>query len=715
MFQGQCLRLTRLPEEGVFEVCFDRQGGAINKFDDRTVEELRQVTDLLRAQSPLRGVLVTSAKDVFIVGADITEFREKFSNPASVITADVLRSNEVFIAFEDLPAPSVVAINGYALGGGLEFTLANAFRVMSDGAKVGVPEVKLGLFPGFGGTLRLVRVAGPAVACDWVAGGRPADAHVALEAGVVDDVAPAAELRERALDWLNRSMNGEVDWQSRQERKRKPLALSPAEAESAFEAARAHATRMAPPHQPAGVAAVEMMRDASALAREDAQRLEATLFGEIARTQAGVAMVQMFLNEQSVKKRARTIGKAGAPVRQAAVLGAGIMGGGIAFVSALHGVPVRMKDIRQEALDQGRAEARKQMARQVRAGRLTETRGAEVLGTITPQLDGVRFGDADVVIEAIVENLDTKRKVLADLEPLLAPGAVLASNTSSLRIDDIAAALKHPERLVGMHFFNPVPAMPLVEVVRGSRTSDTAVATVVSYATRMGKTAIVVSDCPGFLVNRVLTAYMRGFLQLVADGADFMKVDQAMEAFGWPMGPAYLEDVIGMDTGSHVNDVISAGYPERMPPFANDALRLLSGNGRLGQKSGMGFYRYEPSSTGRPVRSPAGDTHALLARLQPGGPREFDDREIVDRMMLPMVLEAARALHEGVVETAAEVDLAMQLGLGFPAYAGGPLKYADWIGPGEVVARCDRLRALGPAYEPGERLRAMAAAGACFY
>lgn len=716
MFQGQCVQLAALQQEGVYEVRFDRQGESINKFDARTIDELRQVVEQLKSVPNLRGVLATSAKDVFIVGADITEFGEKFKKTAEEITADVLRSNEVFIAFEDLPIPTVVAINGYALGGGLEFVLANSIRVMSEAAQIGVPEVKLGLFPGFGGTVRLARVAGPAISCDWVATGKPANAASALQAGVVDDVAPAAELRERALDWLNRAMANDVDWKAKQQRKREKLSAPAPELDSEFADSRARAQKAAPPHQPAAVAAIDMMHKGASVSRDEALRLEAQVFGEIARTQAARAMVQTFLNDQAVKKIARNAGKQGAAVKQAAVLGAGIMGGGIAFTSALKGVPIRMKDIRQEALQQGMAEAEKQLTRQVKSGRLSTEKSAKVHASITPQLDNEGFKEVDFVIEAIVENIEVKRKVLAELEGALSSDAVIASNTSSLRIDDIASALSAPERLVGMHFFNPVPVMPLVEVVRGRHTSDAAVATAVAYATAMGKTAIVVRDCPGFLVNRILTSYMNAFLRLIADGADFIAVDQAMEAFGWPMGPAYLEDVVGIDTGSHVNQVISAGYPERMPQFKDDALRLLARMNRYGQKTDIGFYRYQPSSSGKPVRSIAGDTRALLEKsLQSGGTRDFAHEEIVDRMMMPMVLEAAQALHERVVSTAAELDLAMQLGLGFPAYAGGPLKYADWLGLDEVVRRCDRLGALGPAYQPGEQLRAMAAAGKNFY
>jgi 3-hydroxyacyl-CoA dehydrogenase / enoyl-CoA hydratase / 3-hydroxybutyryl-CoA epimerase / enoyl-CoA isomerase len=715
LFQGQSLRVTALEQKGVFELCFDRVGDAINKFDDRTVAELREAVQVLQRQSPLRGLLVTSAKDVFIVGADVTEFGRKFSQPPDAIAADVARSNQAFVAFEDLPIPTVVAVNGFALGGGLEFVLACSLRVMSDAAQVGVPEVKLGLFPGFGGTVRLSRVAGPEVACEWVATGRPGTASTALRAGVVDAVCEPRALRQTALDWLDGAMDGEIDWAARQERKRQPLRMAGTDVDAVFRLARERAVHANSSHQPAAVMAVSMMRTAASLDRTAALALEAKTFGEVARTQAAASLVQAFLNEQAVKKRIKGLANGAPRVRTAAVLGAGIMGGGIAVTSALKGIPVRMKDVRPEGLEQGMSEARKQVARQVKAGRLTQERGAETLVMIRPQLDDEGFADVDLVIEAIVEDLGVKQRVLAALENVLTPGTVIASNTSSLRIDDIARPLARPEDVVGMHFFNPVPMMSLVEIVRGPRTRETAVAAAVGHVVALGKTPIVVKDCPGFLVNRLLTAYIRGFLQLLADGADFVEVDQAMEAFGWPMGPAYLEDVVGMDTGSHVNEVISAGYPERMPPMAADALKLMAGLGRLGQKSGLGFYRYRPDPQGKPVRSAAEDSHELLAAVQLHGKREFSSAEIVDRMMLPMIVEAAHALDENVVATPAELDMALRLGLGFPAHAGGPLQYADWLGLDEVVARCERLRHLGPACEPTPRMRELAARGGRFH
>ena len=295
------------------------------------------------------------------------------------------------------------------------------------------------------------------------------------------------------------------------------------------------------------------------------------------------------------------------------------MGGGIAYASALAAVAIRMKDIAQGQLDRGLEEVDRLLAKQVSAGRLTAEASQAVRARITPQLDYSGFGDVELVIEAVVENLAVKHRVLTELEKLVAPDTIVATNTSSLRVDDLAAPLARPGNFVGLHFFNPVPVMPLVEVIQGSKTSAATVATAVGYALSLGKTPIVVKDCPGFLVNRLLTAYLLGFAQLIFDGADFVKVDRAMEAFGWPMGPAYLADVIGLDTMSHIIEVICAGYPQRMTATPLEPTKVLAGQKRYGQKSGVGFYRYEADATGRRRKALQPDTHQLLAPSQAGG------------------------------------------------------------------------------------------------
>ena len=714
MYQGTCIRLNKIGD-GFVEVCFDRAGDPINKFDARTVAELKEVVGLIRAAPGVRGVLATSAKDVFIVGADISEFGDKFRLPHADLVADVRSSNEVFIALEDLPMPSVVAVNGYALGGGLEFMLACALRVMSRQAQVGLPEVKLGLFPGFGGTVRLPRVAGAQVAVEWIADGQPRSAEAALAAGVADATCDNSALRATALALLERAASGSLDWRAAQQRKREPAVRNATLHETDFGDLRKAVAAASGVHQPAALAAVDLMERAGSLNRDAALALETDTFARIAHTQAAASLVQTFLSEQTVKKLARGRMQGARPVRRALVLGAGIMGGGIALNSARSGIPVRISDVSLKALDSTRIEADRQLARQVKSGRLGAEQAEATLAALVLQSDLAGVGEADVIVEAIVERLEVKHQVLGALEGQLAEDAVLASNTSSLRIDDIARALTRPDRLVGLHFFNPVPAMRLVEVVRGTASSQEAVATAVAYAVAMKKTPIVVKDGPGFLVNRVLMAYTGAALRLIADGGDYVVIDRVMEAFGWPMGPSWLQDVIGIDTGSHVADVIAAGYPRRMPSIERNALKLLLAEGRLGQKTGAGFYRYERDAGGRLVKQVAPETQALLATLQLGDRRHFADAEIVDRLMLPFIVEAAHALEEGVVSSPAELDMALLLALGCPAYTGGALKYADWLGLDEVVRRCDALSSHGAMYEPTPRMRQLAAGGGTFY
>ncbi|MCK7545280.1 3-hydroxyacyl-CoA dehydrogenase NAD-binding domain-containing protein [Marinobacter bryozoorum] len=403
------------------------------------------------------------------------------------------------------------------------------------------------------------------------------------------------------------------------------------------------------------------------------------------------------------------------PMKQAAVLGAGIMGGGITITSAAHGVPVIMKDIAQEQLDLGMKTATSQVNRLVKKEQMTQEQADQVLATIEPTLEYEGFDKVDGVIEAVVENLGLKHKVLDQLEAVVRDDTLIATNTSSLRIDDIGQHMKHPERFVGMHFFNPVPVMPLVEIIQGTRTSDESVSTAVTWALKMGKTPIVVQDCPGFLVNRILTAYTCAFLQLIEEGADFEHVDKSMEAFGWPMGPAYLEDVIGIDTGSHVSDVISAGYPQRMPQLENDAIRLMKSKNRFGQKNGKGFYEYTPDDSGRPQKHSSAEAHELLKEIQPNGQKDVSVEEIQQRMMLAMINEAVYCLEDKVVNSAEELDTALLMGVGFPRDKGGAIRYADSLGAKAILEQCEQYRHLGAQYEPPATIRKLAETGGSFY
>ncbi|HWY23882.1 MAG TPA: 3-hydroxyacyl-CoA dehydrogenase NAD-binding domain-containing protein, partial [Nevskia sp.] len=510
MYQGKSIQVRKL-EGGIAELCFDRSDESINKFDMRTVNELREAGELLSKAGDVKGLLVSSGKDVFIVGADITEFGKNFSQPEEEIVKWSVEANKVFSAIEDLPFPSVTAINGLALGGGLEMALSTDYRVMSATAQVGFPETKLGIFPGFGGTVRMPRLIGADNAIEWIAAGAQHKADEALKMHAVDAVVAPAKLKEAALKILALAQAGAYDWQARREQKKGPLKLSQVESMMVFETAKGFVGGKAGKHFPAPVAAISAIQKAAGKKRDDALLIEAQAFAKIAKTQAADSLIGLFLNDQLIKKKGKAYAKIARPVKQAAVLGAGIMGGGIAYQSASKGTPIIMKDIADKALDLGLSEAGKLLSAQVKRGKMTAEKMGATLAEIRPTLNYGDFGHVDVVVEAVVENPKVKKAVLAEVESVARPDAVIASNTSSISIDDLASGLKRPENFLGMHFFNPVHKMPLVEVIRGAKTSQEAVATIVGYASAMGKTPIVVNNCPGFLVNRILFPYFGGW------------------------------------------------------------------------------------------------------------------------------------------------------------------------------------------------------------
>lgn len=701
--------------DGIAELRFDASDDSVNKFDRATVEQLSEAVEALRKESGLKGLLVTSGKDGFIVGADITEFGETFQSSDEEMMEWMRSSNAIFNAVEDLDVPSVTAINGIALGGGLEMALATDYRVMSKKAQIGLPETKLGIYPGFGGTVRLPRLIGADNAIEWIAAGSQQKADKALKFGAVDAVVAPDRLEDAARDLLSRAIAGEFDWRERNRVKQAPLMLNQMDAMMVFETAKGYVAQQSKGQYPAPVEAVKRMQAAAAKGRDDALMEEHKGFIKLAKTPEADALIGLFLNDQLIKKKNKRYGKIARGVEQAAVLGAGIMGGGIAYQSALKGVPILMKDIKEEAIQLGLDEAAKHFNKRVSRGRMDAGEMARGMGRIRPTLSYADFGDVDVVVEAVVENPKVKKSVLAETEEAVGKDTVLASNTSSISIDELAGAVKRPENFLGMHFFNPVHAMPLVEVIKGEQTSEEAVATIVSYAARLGKTPIVVNNCPGFLVNRILFPYFFGFQSLIADGADFARIDKVMEGFGWPMGPAYLSDVVGMDTSQHVGEVLAQGYPDRMAPEGESSLDVMVENGRYGQKTGSGYYKYEKDKKGKPRKRPDETAYELVARVQPDGQRDFDDEEIVERMMLPMLIEAARALEEGIAETPNEVDMGLILGVGFPPFRGGAFKYADRLGLANVVAAAGKYARLGKLYEPTGRMREMAEKGETYY
>jgi 3-hydroxyacyl-CoA dehydrogenase/enoyl-CoA hydratase/3-hydroxybutyryl-CoA epimerase/enoyl-CoA isomerase len=701
--------------DGIVELKFDLAGESVNKLNQVALRDFAAATQAIAKDGSVKGVVVTSGKPVFIVGADITEFGAMFAAGEEAIAKSVLEVNRMLSAFEDLPVPTVVAINGVCLGGGLELALAADYRVMSTAASVGFPEVKLGIFPGFGGSVRMPRIIGVDNAVEWICAGADKKPDAALKDGAVDAVVAPEQLRDAAIAMLKQCIAGKLDWKGRRATKLAPIKLNKMEMTMAFTSSMAVVGAQAGPNYPAPMLAIKNMQEAATLGRDAALEVEAKYFAKAALTPQSNALIGVFLADQGVKKAAGAWEKKSKKeIKQAAVLGAGIMGGGIAYQAAYKGTPIVMKDIRDDALALGMNEAGKLLSKQVEKGRMTPAKMSETLGRIRPTLNYGDFGGVDIIIEAVVENPKVKKAVFAEVEGLVRDDTIIASNTSTISISLLAEGLKRPQNFVGMHFFNPVNMMPLVEVIRGKQSSEEAVAATVKLASKMGKTPVVVNDCPGFFVNRVLFPYFAGFHMLLRDGADFQAVDKAMEKFGWPMGPAYLMDVVGMDTAVHAAAVMAEGFPDRMSHDWKNTTQVLVADQRYGQKNGKGYYVYAPDKKGRPKKSVDPATYDLIKDVV--APRkEFTPEEIVARCMVPMVNEVARCLEEKIVASPYEADMSLLYGIGFPPFRGGACRYIDQTGVASFLATADKLASLGKLYEAPKLLRDMAASGKKFF
>ena len=674
---------------------FDREHSAINKFDRQTLNDFDQALDAVTAAPNIQGLLLSSTKESFIVGADITEFLALFAEEDAKLYQWLQSANAIFNKLEDLPFPTVCAVNSFALGGGCETVLATDFRVASEDARIGLPETKLGIIPGFGGTVRLPRLIGVDNAIELITTAKECRSIESLALGLVDAVVSKEQLISSAESLLQLAINNDIAWQQRRQQKQQPLALNQLEQTMSFNVAKGLVYAKAGKHYPAPMAALTAIEKSAAESREQALVNEHQTFVSVAKTATAKSLIQLFLNDQQVKSLTKQHAAVANKTTHAAVIGAGIMGGGIAYQSASKKVPVVMKDIAPQAIELGLNEASKLLQKQLERGRIGADKMAGVLNSITPSLSYAAINGCDVVVEAVVENPKVKATVLAEVEQHVSDDTIITSNTSTISINQLAQALQKPERFCGMHFFNPVHRMPLVEVIRSNVTSDATVATVVNYATQMGKTAIVVNDCPGFFVNRVLFPYFAGFCQLVADGADYTMVDKVMEkVFGWPMGPAYLLDVVGIDTAHHAQQVMADGFPERMAVSYEDAIHKLFSAGKFGQKTGCGFYSYSKDKRGKVVKTPA----ATQAELSDAAPKSFTEDEIIARMMIPMINETLLCLDEGIVQSPAEADLALIYGLGFPPFRGGVFSYLEQMGLAEYQQWASPFAQLGALY-----------------
>lgn len=690
--------------DGLATLTFDSPGRSVNVFTRQALDELERRIDELGHRTDLQCLILLSAKPGnFIAGADVDEIAG-VSDPVAAEAAS-RQGQRLFAAWEALPFPTVAAIQGSCFGGGTELALASDHVLVSDGeaTRIALPEVNLGILPGWGGCTRLPRRVGLQAALEMILGGKAVYPRKALRIGLADAVLPDASFGR-----LVRTYAAEVADGARRPRpgaaglKELLLERNPVGRKVVFDQARRQVLERTGGNYPAPLRALEVIRAGVEHGPAAGFDAEARAVAELAVGRVSKNLLHVFRLTEDVKKRAPEPAVAG--VGAVGIVGAGTMGGGIAqLVAQAAELPVRMKDLDAEALGLGMEHASRLFEKLVEKRRLTRPQALAKMALLRPTLDYSGFGRCDLVIEAIVERLDVKQRVFAELAEVVGEDAILASNTSSLSIDAIAGAIGRPDRVVGMHFFNPVHKMPLVEVVRGRRTGEETVRRTAAFSRRLGKTPIVVRDSPGFLVNRLLMFSLGEALVLLEDGVAIDELDRTMKEWGMPMGPVELTDEVGIDVAMHVAGVVGDAFSDRLgiPAW----LGRMVEDGRLGTKVGKGFYRYQ----GRRRREPDPAVYSLLG-LAPR--KEAGAGRVVERMVLPMVNEAARCLAEGLVASAADVDLAMILGTGFPPFRGGLCRWADETGVAEVVDGLrDLAAAVGPRFAPSPALEEVVAAG----
>lgn len=698
--------------DGVLVVTIDRAGQPVNTLGPELIGEFEAVFQLVNEDSLIKAVVLVSGKpDGFIAGADV----EQFTTLRTAADAERLSraGQELLARLESLRAPVVAAIHGACLGGGLEVSLACRYRICTDHPKTtfSLPEVQLGLIPGMGGTQRLPRRVGLQAALDMILTGRSVRAKRALQIGLVDEMVHPAILREIAIDRARALGDGRRQARSRGIGGPTSILLehNPIGRGLVFKKARQSVLEKTHGHYPAPLAALEAVQAGYAHGTEQGQREEARLFGEVAMTSVSRQLVFLFFASNALKKDPGVPEPAPRPrdVERLGVLGAGFMGAGIASVAVQQGTLVRLKDTDTTRIGKGLAAIRGVLQERVARRQVTRRELDDWMSLVGATTDYSGFESADLVIEAVFEDLTLKHRVLEEVEPVLDSSAVYASNTSTIPIARIAEAARHPERVLGMHFFSPVHRMPLLEVIATPQTSPQATVTAVAYGKRLGKTVIVVNDGPGFYTTRTLSAYMNEAGRLLDDGASIDEIDRALVDWGFPVGPIALLDEVGIDVGGKVGDVLSEAFAGRTAP--SEALRRVVASGRTGRKGGSGFYRYD--QTGR-----KGGVDESVYQIIGVQRREIDAAEIAERCVLAMVNEAVLCLEERILRSARDGDVGAVFGIGFPPFRGGPFRYADSIGAARIVERLEDLDLrFHPRFQPAGLLLDMAASGRSFY
>lgn len=694
-------------KDGIAILTFDLPDEKVNKLTTAVMEELDVLLDQLDAKKEIDAMVIRSGKETnFIVGADIAEIRKITDTEAGERLAR--RGQAVFAKIEALPFPTVAAIHGPCMGGGLELALACSCRVLSNDPRtaLALPEVKLGIIPGFGGTQRLPRLVGISNALEMILSGKSVYPRKAEQIGLADEVTHQEVLFERAIALAQKSIGKNRPKKVRARRRLviKLIEANPVTRHLVYRTAEKNVLKETRGNYPAPLAALDAVRYGLSHKREEGFKHEAKLLGQLAATEVSKNLISVFYLNELLKK--------GAPappfaVSHAAVLGAGIMGGGIAQLLSEKGIDVRMKDISTKAVSSGLKEAWDIFNKRRKKGILTRIQARDGFDRITGTTDYTGFRDTGVAIEAVVENMDIKKSVLRDFEGVAGEKAIYASNTSSLSIAEMATVSIRPENVVGMHFFNPVEKMPLVEVVRGSRTSEETISDVAALSRRIGKLPVIVSDGPGFLVNRILMPYIGEAVAILEQGGRIEEIDRALMRFGMPMGAFILLDETGIDIAHKVSEILYRGLGERAKP--SGLLGRLYKEGYLGRKNGKGFYLYR----GRKRADPDPFIYGKISG-QPGA--RITSQEIVDRAILLMVKEAALCIKEKIISSPELLDAALIFGIGFPPFRGGLLKYADKIGAKAIVEKLEGFaHKYGRRFTPPESLAEMAKDEKKFY
>jgi len=661
------------------EIVIDTPGRKPNVLTRKALEQLQDHFAILKSKREIKTLLIYSAKpDMFLAGADINEFPKMKTREDAFKMVE--RVQDLFQELAELPQVTMVAIDGPCMGGGTELALACKYRVCSSNpkTKIALPEVQLGILPGAGGTQRLPRLVPLREAVTIITSGAPTFPKKALRMGLVDDIMPKETMvdicRKKLRTGQFRPVPPKVSLMDK-------FLSSPVGKSLVFKQARKAIMAKTKGQYPSLLKALEVVEKTYGGDLKVGLQVEAAGFVDLVVTETCKNLIHIFFTAEELKKeigvKPSELGDfKPVDIKEMAVLGAGIMGGGIAAVGSKRGITTRLKDISVESLQTAMKEAYRLFKRDLDKKKIDRSEFDKMRYRISPTLDWTGFKRIPFVIEAVVENMEIKKKVIQEIENYLPLNAIIASNTSSLSITEMAKASQRPDRIVGMHFFNPVPLMPLVEVIRAERSSPQAVAQTVALGKQMGKTVIVVKDRPGFLVNRILMPYLLEASWLRQEGYSIEQIDEAATRFGMPMGPFRLMDEVGLDTGAKVADVIAAGYPHmKVLP----ALQEMVKQGYLGKKNGRGFYNYDEKGKSMGIRAEF--------RQPPMHPGEATFISLQDRLILPMVTESIMALDEGIVSTVRDLDMGVIYGIGFPPFRGGILRWVSSVGEREILDR----------------------------